>query len=106
MSPRNGRRAGILIATGAAVLTFGAVALGQSASGYDLSFHALLGGGSSTNQSSTDNFAIQGVIGQTVSGTSSVSGEGGAYRLESGMIEAMAAHFHRVIPALATDGLY
>ncbi len=82
---------------GVAAIGMVAAVVAQSASGtYDLSWRALVGGGSSSG----GNYGEQGVIGQGLSGTSS----GGGFEVSSGFLGGGQVKFSRALPMLAKDG--
>jgi hypothetical protein len=94
------RKKRFVFVSGGAVgaLAIAAAAVAQSASGsYDLSWRAIAGGGTSEGTP----YLEQGVIGQTLAGTSSGSG----YSVNSGFLGGGIEKYRRFLPFLSKDGL-
>ena len=95
------RRTGKLLALTASSLAgfvLVATAVSQSASGYDLSWRATFGGGSSSG----GGYVVQGAIGQPFA-TIAIA-PGGAYQVDGGFLGGGGVKFKRHLPALSRDG--
>lgn len=88
----------LLAGTSAAIASLAIIAsaTSQSASGFDLSWRALFGGGTSSGGS----YTAQGVIGQPFARSST----GGSYTVDSGFLSGVAVKFRRTLPFLSKDG--
>lgn len=97
----NRYRAGRMLALAGAGVAASAVAvvvLAQSASGWDLAFSGVSGGGGFSAQSP---YAVQGAI-APISGQSSA----GTYKVASGFFGGgVAEKIRRIMPAVAADGI-
>lgn len=97
MTARSTRKLLALTAASVAAFALAATALSQSASGFDLSWRAAFGGGSSSGGS----YVAQGAIGQPFASSSSAA----SYQVGSGFLGGGAVKFKRFLPALSTDGV-
>lgn len=91
-----GHRPLLLAAAGSAALAVAAAALAQSASGWTITQFAYGGGGTSTQAP----YAVQGVIGQPIAGSST----GGTYTVQSGFLAGFLEKFKITAVMLAKDG--
>lgn len=86
-----------LAAAGAGALATVAIVAGQSASGWDLSWSTITGGG---GRSSGGSYQVNGAI-IPVDGRA----QGGGYVLQGGFFAGDSVKFNSVLPALARDGV-
>lgn len=96
MTRRRTRRLLALSAASVAGFALVATAVSQSASGYDLSWRAAVGGGSSSG----GGYVVRGAIGQPLT----VRSSGASYQVDSGYLGGGAVKFRLSIPALSKDG--
>ena len=94
------RRSWLAAVAGVTAIALTATAVAQVSGGaYNLSWNALIPGGSSANAPYTE----QGVIGQALAGRSSQ----GQYVIDSGFLGGAASgKYKRTVPNLSNDGLY
>jgi hypothetical protein len=90
------RLAAVSVAAACALATV-AIVGGQAASGWDLSWNAITGGG---GKSSGGSYQLQGAI-LPVDGRS----QGGGFVVEGGFFAGDSIEFTSFLPALARDGL-
>jgi hypothetical protein len=89
-------RLAIGAASAVAALATVAIVAGQAASGFDLSWNAITGGG---GKSSGGGYVLQGAI-IPVDGSSS----GGSYALQGGFFAGEAIKIKKYLPEVAKDG--
>lgn len=95
------RTAWLLMTAAVCSLAIVGTVVAQSASGYDLSWRAIAGGG--TAKSTGDTYSVNAVIGQTFTARST----GGAYAMDSGFLGGgLAGKTKRFLPQLSNDGTY
>lgn len=94
---RNSRTMPALAAGAVAALATVAIVAGQSASGWDLSWNAVTGGG---GRSTSPGYELRGAIVPVVGNSS-----GGAYTVQGGFYGGDSIRFKRFAPVTAKDGL-
>jgi hypothetical protein len=90
-----GRRFAAALAGALAALALLATAVSQSASGWDLTFHASFGGGTSDEGP----YVLDGLIGQPFAGES----EQGAFAVNAGLFGGGAEKYRAIAPLLTHD---
>ncbi len=90
------RLAGVAAAATAALAGV-AIVGGQAASGWDLSWNAITGGG---GRSTAPGYELRGAVVPVAGGSS-----GGAYNVQSGFFAGEAAEFVGFLPSIARDGV-